>query len=148
MCFTCFWATGPLLAASGETLETCWPPFGGSWPSWAGLGVSWTVLGGPVECPRAVASYPASRNPLQVKSKSRLSRLLLISTSIFMFTYTYTQINKYNYCVCIYIVFLVVTSRHLASGDRAATLSVRPARQTHRRAVAARGRLENAETIR
>ena len=72
---------GPLLAASGETLVICWPPFGGSWPSWAGLGVSWTVLGGPVECPRAVGNHPAPRELLHLKSKSRLSRLLLVSTS-------------------------------------------------------------------
>ena len=69
---------GDLLAALGCVL-------GSPGPSWAGLGVSWTVLGGPVECPRAVGSYRASRKSLHLKSKSRLSRLLLISTSLYIY---------------------------------------------------------------
>ena len=66
-----------------SSLGRPWEAFGLFEPSWAGLGVSWTVLGGLVEGPRAVGNRPASRKPLQAKSKSRLSRHLLISTFLF-----------------------------------------------------------------
>ena len=62
----------------GPYLKPSWGSLGASWrslgPSWAALGVFWSVLGGPVERPRVVANCPASRNLLQAKSKSRLSR--------------------------------------------------------------------------
>ena len=71
---------GGLWGDPGDLLAALRCVLGSPGPSWAGLGVSWTVLGGPVECPRAVGTHPAPRELLHLKSKSRLSRLLLIST--------------------------------------------------------------------
>ena len=79
-----------LRGLSWRPLASPWRPVGRPWVS---LGLSGAVLGWPGvfesvlsgsgERLRAVGNYPAPRNSLQSKSKSRLSRLLLISTSIY-----------------------------------------------------------------
>ena len=92
MCFTCIWASGAspggLWRVPGDLLAALGCLLGSPGPSWAGLGVFESVLSGSGERLRAVGNYRAPRKPLQVKSKSRLSRLLLISTSNFIFIYT------------------------------------------------------------